>query len=122
MLAATPRAQIAFRACTGVASTCWRSGNERSCKSQHPVARRLLAMMMSTGGFAMKMLACATVLALALAPSCGFAQAPKGQSMSDDELIKLALSAAPDAVSKDATVIAMSADGKMRTLRKGTEI
>jgi hypothetical protein len=57
--------------------------------------------MMFMGGFAMKMLACATVLALALAPSCGFAQAPKGQNMSDEDLIKLALSAAPDAVSKE---------------------
>jgi len=68
----------------------------------------------------MKSLACATLLALALVPSYGFAQAPKAPALSDDELIKLSLSAAPEAISKDATVIAMGADGKMRTLRQGT--
>ena len=68
----------------------------------------------------MKSLACATVLALALAPSYGLGQAPMGHSMSDEDLIKLALSAAPEAIAKDATVIAKGADGKMRTLRQGT--
>jgi hypothetical protein len=68
----------------------------------------------------MKSLACATILALALAPSYGLGQAPTGHSMSDEDLIKLALSAAPDAITKDATVIAKGADGKMRTLRQGT--
>ena len=67
----------------------------------------------------MKMLTCATLLALALAPCYGLAQTTKSQSISDDELLKLALSAAPDSVGKDATVIAMGSDGKMRTLRKG---
>jgi hypothetical protein len=65
----------------------------------------------------MKSLACATILALALVPNYSFAQAPKAPALSDDELIKLSLSAAPEAISKDATVIAMGADGKMRTLR-----
>ena len=77
-------------------------------------------MIFNTGGLAMKMLACATALVLALAPSCGLAQTPKGQSPSDDELIKFALSAAPDAISKDAGVMAVEPDGKMRTLRKGS--
>ncbi len=40
--------------------------------------------------------------------------------MSDEELTKLALSAAPDAIAKDATVIAMTPDGKMRVVHKGT--
>src|SRR3979411_1894181 len=39
---------------------------------------------------------------------------------SDAELIKSAMSAAPAAVGKNATIVAMEADGKMRTLRKGT--
>lgn len=68
----------------------------------------------------MKLLHCATVLTLALAPGCGFAQAPTNHSLSDAELIKLALSAAPEAIAKDATVIAMGADDKMRTLHPGT--
>jgi hypothetical protein len=75
---------------------------------------------MLTGGIVMKTFACATVLALALAPSYGFAQAAKSPGMSDGELIKLALSAAPEAISKDATVMTIGEDGKMRTLRPGT--
>jgi hypothetical protein len=39
---------------------------------------------------------------------------------SDAELIKIALSAAPAAVARHATVVRMDADGAMRTLRKGT--
>ncbi len=39
---------------------------------------------------------------------------------SDADLIKSALRAAPAKVAKYATVVAMEADGKMRTLRKGT--
>jgi hypothetical protein len=68
----------------------------------------------------MKFLTCATILMLALAPSYGFGQAPMGHGISDDELIKLSLSAAPQSIAKDATVIAMGADGKMRTLHQGT--
>ena len=65
----------------------------------------------------MKSLAYATLFALALTPGCGFAQEHK---MSDEELIKLSLSAAPEAIAKDATILAMDHDGKMRTLREGT--
>jgi hypothetical protein len=39
---------------------------------------------------------------------------------SDEALIKSAMSAAPSAIGNDATVIDASADGKMRTVRKGT--
>jgi len=39
---------------------------------------------------------------------------------SDAQLIKSAMSAAPAAIGKHATIVAMEADGKMRTLRKGT--
>jgi hypothetical protein len=38
----------------------------------------------------------------------------------DAELIKSAMSAAPAALAKNATIVAMEAGGKMRTLRKGT--
>ena len=67
----------------------------------------------------MKSLAFATLLVSALTPSYGFARSPS-HNMSDEEVIKLALSAAPEAVAKDATVVAMDHDGKMRTLRQGT--
>jgi hypothetical protein len=39
---------------------------------------------------------------------------------SDAALIKSAMSAAPAAVGKNATIVVMEADGKMRTIRKGT--
>ena len=38
----------------------------------------------------------------------------------DAEMIKSAMSAAPAAIGKNATIVAMEADGRMRTLRKGT--
>jgi hypothetical protein len=41
-------------------------------------------------------------------------------AMSDADIIKSATSAAPAKVAKGATVVAMDADGKMRTVRKGT--
>jgi len=39
---------------------------------------------------------------------------------SDEEIIKSAMSAAPEAVSKDAAIYDVGADGKMRTVREGT--
>ena len=39
---------------------------------------------------------------------------------SDDDLIKSAMSAAPPAVTKDATIMAIGPDGKLRTIRKGS--
>jgi hypothetical protein len=56
-----------------------------------------------------------TVLANADAPKAAAKAAP-----TDAELIKSAMSAAPAAVGKGATIVAMEADGKMRVLRKGT--
>lgn len=55
--------------------------------------------------------------ALFLASHAAWAQqAPK----TDAQLIASAMSAAPKAVSKAATIVAMNADGSMRTLRQGT--
>ena len=44
----------------------------------------------------------------------------KDAAPSDQQQIASAMAAAPLAISKAATVVAMTADGKMRTLRKGT--
>jgi hypothetical protein len=41
-------------------------------------------------------------------------------SASDKKMIKSAMSAAPSKISKGATIVTMGADGKMRTLREGT--
>jgi hypothetical protein len=46
--------------------------------------------------------------------------APSAQAASDEDVIKSAMSAAPEAVSKDATIVDMGQDGKMRTVREGT--
>ena len=67
----------------------------------------------------MRSLAYATLFALALTPNYGFAQHSTGHNLSDEELIKLSLSAAPEAIVKDATIVAVDHDGKMRTLRQG---
>ena len=40
--------------------------------------------------------------------------------MSDEDIIKSAMSAAPEAISKNATIIDVSADGKIRVVRKGS--
>ena len=40
--------------------------------------------------------------------------------LSDEELIKSAESAAPMAIAKEATIIALTAEGKIRTIWKGT--
>jgi hypothetical protein len=71
----------------------------------------------------MKSLTCAAVLGLAVFSNYAFAQAPMGHgsaNMSDDDLIKLAISAAPEAVTKDATVVMVASDGNTRTLRQGS--
>jgi hypothetical protein len=41
-------------------------------------------------------------------------------SMTDDQMIQSAMSAAPARVGQNATVVAMGSDGKMRTVRKGS--
>jgi hypothetical protein len=40
-------------------------------------------------------------------------------TMRDEEMIQSAMAAAPEAVAKEATIVAIGADGKLRTLRKG---
>jgi hypothetical protein len=59
-------------------------------------------------------------LSLTLLANADTPKAPAKAAPTDSELIKSATSAAPAAVSKNATIVAMEADGKMRTLRKGT--
>lgn len=64
------------------------------------------------------------MISLSLTALLANADAPKATaakaSPTDSELIKSAMSAAPAAVGEHATIVAMEADGKMRTLRKGT--
>ena len=56
----------------------------------------------------------------ALAAALCLIPAIDARAQSDEELIKNATSAAPEEVAADAAVIAMAADGTMKTLREGT--
>jgi hypothetical protein len=66
------------------------------------------------------MLALATAVAAHADAAKPAAKPAAKAGSSDAELIKSAMSAAPAAIGKNATIVAMEADGKMRTLRKGT--
>jgi hypothetical protein len=44
---------------------------------------------------------------------------PSGK-MTDEDIIKSAMSAAPEAIAKGATIIDVGSDGKIRVVRKGT--
>lgn len=58
------------------------------------------------------------VLSMAATPSVRAADKPAAPT--DAQMIASAMSAAPPMVAKAATIVAMGADSKMRTLRKGT--
>ena len=60
----------------------------------------------------------AGILSMVSASSARAADAPA--PMTDAQIIASAMSAAPPMVAKGATIVAMDADGKMRTVRKGT--
>jgi hypothetical protein len=69
-----------------------------------------------------KRLAClgASLALIAYAADAGAQEHAAPATMSDEDMIKSAMAAAPEAVAKDATIVAIGADGKMRTLREGT--
>jgi hypothetical protein len=64
------------------------------------------------------MIAALTIAVLPIATNADASEAKKGPS--DKQLIASAMKAAPAKVARDATIIVMESDGKMRTLRKGT--
>lgn len=70
----------------------------------------------STPGFLMVLLGALFMVSAFAAPP----PAKKAAAPTDAQMIAGAMTAAPAAVAKNATIIAMTADGKMRTLRKGT--
>ncbi len=59
-------------------------------------------------------------VAVALLVAMGSAQAAEKAMLSDAQMIASAMRAAPAHVAKHATIVAMGADGKMRTLRAGS--
>ena len=62
-----------------------------------------------------------TTLALvAFAADAGGQEHTAPATMTDEEMIESAMAAAPEAVGKDATIVAIGADGKMCTLREGS--
>lgn len=60
------------------------------------------------------------IIAAALLAAMGSVLAAERPAPSDAQLIASAMKAAPARVAKEATIVAMGADGAMRTLRKGT--
>ena len=73
-------------------------------------------------GIAIVLIALTCSLAFYSAPAIAqhHASKPKAQMpKTDAELIASAMSAAPLTISKDATVVAVGSDGKLRTLRQG---
>jgi hypothetical protein len=63
-------------------------------------------------------------LVFVLGSASAFAQQhtmPSGK-MTDEEIIKSAMSAAPEAIGKGATVIDVSSDGKIRVVRQETNL
>jgi len=81
------------------------------------LAPRLMNCLIITATFAAASLVSA---AETKAPAKKEPAAASAKAPSDAQLIASAMRAAPAKVSKDATIVAMDADGKMRTLRKGT--
>jgi hypothetical protein len=63
--------------------------------------------------------ACSALTAASIAGAFAQHQTTAG-AMSDEELTKSAMSAAPSTVAKGATIVAVSADGQMRVVRQGT--
>lgn len=60
------------------------------------------------------------VMTTVLVPPAAAQQHQMPASMSDEDIIKSAMTAAPPAITKNATVIAISDDGKIRVVRPGT--
>ena len=61
----------------------------------------------------------AAALFLVMGTAQGADMKPASKPMSDAQMIQSAMRAAPAAVAQHATIMAMDANGKMRTLRKG---
>ena len=57
---------------------------------------------------------------VALAAGAGAQQHAAPMAMTDEDMIKSAMAAAPEAVAAGAAIVAVEADGKMRTLRQGS--
>src|SRR4051812_22716608 len=57
---------------------------------------------------------------IVLATGAGAQQHAAPMAMTDEDMVKSAMAAAPEAVAAGATIVAVGADGKMRTLRQGS--
>ena len=57
---------------------------------------------------------------IVLVTSAGAQQHAAPMAMTDEDMVKSAMAAAPEAVAAGATIVAVGADGKMRTLRQGS--
>ncbi|WP_262028463.1 hypothetical protein [Microvirga sp. Mcv34] len=64
--------------------------------------------------------ACSVISSLGFIPAASAQHQGMAGAMSDEDIIKSAMAAAPPAVAKEATIVDVSSDGKTRVVRKGT--
>jgi hypothetical protein len=100
------------------------TSNSRACLQKVLFAEdeALVRLMMEMRGLAIMLLALGFGMAPDVVTAVAQHHAAKQKAQkpkTDTELIASAMSAAPWAVSKDATIIAVGSDGKLRTLRQG---
>ena len=87
----------------------------------HEILQRFVSLTIAATALALSVSAADTKSAAAAAPPAADKTAAQGKApMSDEQMIASAMSAAPRKVAQHATIVAMGADGKMRTLRKGS--
>jgi hypothetical protein len=87
---------------------------------EHPVAKLIKGENAMRAAWIVPLLILGFVLCALPAVAQHHAAKPKAQKpRTDAELIVSAMSAAPSAISADATIVAVGADGKLRTLRQG---
>ncbi len=86
----------------------------------HEILTRFVSITIAATALALSVHAADTKSPPAAQPAAD-KKAPEGKApMSDEQMIASAMSAAPRKVAQHATIVAMGADGKMRTLRKGS--
>lgn len=120
-LAVTHAAQVPAHITTALCAACYARDAASSfqfaalVRYQHRFRVTKENETMRKSDYLTAVIALASLLALSMSSYAEKSKAPA----TDAVLIKSAMSAAPAAVAKGATIAAMEADGKMRTLREG---
>ena len=86
----------------------------------HEILQRFVSLTIAATALALSVSAADTKSPPAAQPAADKKASEGKAPMSDEQMITSAMSAAPRKVAQRATIVAMGADGKMRTLRKGS--